>query len=193
MTNISLILILFLLSFSDIDNGPSNSCILWTQDYKLKWDDFQGIPDSTRTYHQQSATKTSIEVTTKIESRKIIYTVSCYFDKEKSWTINHTSKSILAHEQLHFDIAEIYARNLRKKLFELKKISNSDLEKKVKEIYHEIISTCIQYQLKYDDETNHSKDKKNQHIWNDRIKEILNQTNEYNSILVTVPNNKNAL
>ena len=90
---------------------------------------------------------------------------------------------------MHFDIAEIYERNLRKKLFELKKISKSDIEKKVKEIYHEIITACIQYQLKYDDETNHSKDKKNQQIWNDRIKEILNQTNEYNSILVTVPNN----
>lgn len=69
---------------------------------------------------------------------------------------------------------------------ELKIVSDKGLEKEVQQLYHEVIFACIQFQKKYDSETDHSKNKQNQMIWNDRIIEILDKTNDYSSTIITV-------
>lgn len=180
-----LFLCIFIISFkSEI---KKNSVIVWTSNYKLKWDDFQGIKDTLFDINEESMIKTKIEVITKISKEKVEFQILSYFDKEKSWTINDSSLMLLNHEQLHFDITEIFARELRKKLSSIKFISNQNLKDKVKELYHKVNLASIEYQLKYDRETNHSKNKSQQLIWNERIKDILKNTNNYSSVKIIIP------
>lgn len=176
----------YFLFFPAVQRGHITNTISWAPHSKLKWEDFQGVPDSLRTNAEQSATKTKIEVVTKITSTSFHYKVSCFFEKDKSWTVNDTSKTLLAHEQLHFDITEIYARSLRQKLMEMKSVPARDLEKEVRQLYNEILLACVQFQKKYDSETNHSKNIQNQKIWNDRIIEILDKTDDYSVTTIIV-------
>ena len=180
-----LFLCIFIISFkSEI---KKTSVIVWTSNYKLKWDDFQGIKDTLIDINEESMIKTKIEVITKISKEKVEFQILSYFDKEKSWTINDSSLMLLNHEQLHFDITEIFARELRKKLSSIKFISSQNLKDKVKELYHKVNLASIEYQLKYDRETNHSKNKSQQLIWNERIKDILKNTNNYSSVKIIIP------
>lgn len=177
--------VVFAISFKNTEKEPST--ILWTNNYKLKWDDFQGKQDSLRkNIEEESMIKTRIEVTTKISKSSIEFQTPCYFEKANSWTINDSSLTLLNHEQLHFDITEIFARELRKKLSTIKFTSNQNLKNKVKELYHKINSASIEFQHKYDKETNHSKNKSQQLIWNERIQDILKNTSDYSSIKIVI-------
>ena len=42
------------------------------------------------------------------------FTATSKFDKENSWKRDVRTAELLAHEQLHFDLAELYARKMRK-------------------------------------------------------------------------------
>jgi hypothetical protein len=179
-----LILVLLTSSFNEISDESSK--ILWSEDYKLKWHDFQGRPDDTRTSEEESATKTRIEVNTKITKAQIEFFVPCYFEKDKSWAVKSTSPELLNHEQLHFDISEFFARKLRQKLFETKFATSYDIQLKVKEIYHEILLASIDFQNKYDKETNHSKNKDQQFMWNKKVKEMLIKMSNFKTVKVIV-------
>jgi len=160
--------------------------ILWSSTYKLKWHDFKGNPDQKEIKGQQSATKTRIEITTQVVKGKIIFNVPCYFQKAISWTINDTNLHLLQHEQLHFDIAELHARLLRSKVHQAGTIKESELRSFVKDVYHEVIKTCVQFQIKYDTETDHSRNREAQKKWNNKVKNLLLQSNNYSSNKVTV-------
>ena len=78
----------------------------------------------------------------------------------------------MGHEQLHFDITEVYARKLRQELAKTKFSKNAKAE--VKEIYRNILKELNDFQNKYDSETNFSRDTVQQLIWNKKIKKALN-------------------
>ena len=189
MKNLFLIIVCYCLFVHANDKGNNNT-ILWSENPQLKWNDFQGIPDPTGTSAEQSESKTEIVVVTKIVKSKYAFNVSCFFEKEKSWTLNDTSQALLGHEQLHFDISELYARDLRKKLKELKNVSNTGIEQKVKDLYHDVITACVAFQKKYDAETEHSRNKTNQLMWKNRVKELLANTAGFSSVNVStdIPN-----
>lgn len=176
--------LLMVCSFNTNDSDPLK--ILWTSDYKLSWEDFQGDPDTIRIETEECVTKTRIEVTTKISESQIEFQVPCYFEKDKSWADGNVTDELLNHEQVHFDIAEIYARTLRRKLAEIEYISRNDLYAKINDLYHEVIAACVEFQMRYDKETNHSKNTTNQRIWNERVSGILDNTNDYKSIVVFI-------
>jgi hypothetical protein len=186
---IILIIICFAFFFSIGGKDYFDDKIFWSPEKKLTWLDFKGTPDTLKMEKEQASTSTQIAVTIKNEKTKIYFYAPCYFEKEKSWTINDTSQALLDHEQLHFDISEIYARSLRKDLLELNNISDSELENIVKEKYHAIIVACVSFQKKYDLETKHSKNKAFQEVWETRVKEILDKTTEYKSSTVAVIKN----
>ena len=57
---------------------------------------------------------------------RIFYRVDAYFIPSRSW-VRERSERLLAHEQLHFDIAELYARGARKKISELRQMGVRDV------------------------------------------------------------------
>ena len=102
---------------------------------------------------------------------------------EKSWWNPEYKDSdilddILEHEQLHFDICELYGRKLYKEIIILRN-SGRLTEKYIDRLYDKIEKQYSDYQDKYDKETNHSIDRTEQAKWNRRIKKELAQLSIY--------------
>jgi hypothetical protein len=107
------ILIAAYIIFSLSGNAQTTDTINWRLDYKLKWDDFKGKLDSNSTFAAVSSIIMDYDI---IGTKKNItgVTVKCIFDRNDS-QLNYTNvnkilrdSTLLAHEQTHFDIAEIF-------------------------------------------------------------------------------------
>ena len=85
----------------------------------------------------------------------------------------------MQHEQLHFDITELYARLFRKRLDENIK-STGDLSK-ISGISNTIMKEWQEEQDDYDNETNHSMNEKKQAEWNLNLKQRLDALKEFAS------------
>ena len=91
------------------------------------------------------------------------YSISCRFDKRKSWG-RIKNDYVLAHEQGHFDLAELYARKLNKALREYK-YNERTVSKDVNRIYDNLMQEHHKIQNDYDFETDHSLKKAEQKEW----------------------------
>lgn len=148
--------------------------ILWHPDHRLSWADFKGSPSSSGRAAAITASGISYQFST-MESDgafELDYTVSTYFYPNKSWyQPNICDEVILSHEQLHFDISELFARKMRKLLGETKFTKN--VKSEVRAIYRQINKELAEFQNLYDDETNFSRDREKQSLWNSKIAEAL--------------------
>jgi len=169
------------LLFLNTHSADSN-LILWCADQRLGWDDFQGPADPNRKAGVQSAAQVMIELNTRTEGNRVYFNVACYFERDRSWTINHQNSYLLAHEQLHFDIAELYARKMRKRLRELSGVNQRNLESRVRQIYREVNREHNAFQDRYDRETDHSKNREKQAVWEAKVKRMLEETSAYSAI-----------
>jgi hypothetical protein len=95
----------------------SNEHVAWSANRKLSWEDFRGIPESDNPHHALTAANLAVEA--RCKDNKFYYEVKCVFLPTESWSKNKQSAKLLAHEQLHFDLTEVHARQLRKNLKEL--------------------------------------------------------------------------
>jgi len=103
---------------------------------------------------------------------EVDFTVRTYFYPQKSWYKPEICNAvILSHEQLHFDIAEMFARKMRQQLAATRFTSNIKAE--VREIYEQINRELADFQRQYDRETDFSRYVAQQEAWNDAIKEAL--------------------
>ena len=101
--------------------------------------------------------------------------VGCEFFPEKSWYRPELCDSIiLSHEQLHFDIAELHARKLRKKLAETQFTEN--IREEIREIYDDMLKRLYIFQNRYDRETNFSRNLQKQLFWNQEIARELRRS-----------------
>jgi hypothetical protein len=86
---------------------------------------------------------------------------------------------VLAHEQLHFDIAELYARRIRKALGEAELEGDDPVrvrfafENRLREIRTELLTELDATQERYDRESGHGKAKRMQKSWNKKIEAEL--------------------
>lgn len=162
-------LLFFLLFTSNPANDDQGSLIAWKADRKLTWSDFKARPVAGAT--NAALTSSNINFNFSYGTKGFTYSISCNFDKTKSWGRVKTAY-ILAHEQAHFDIAEIHARKLNMRLSQYKynkKTVGADLDK----IYSEVMNEQHQMQLLYDKETNHSINSVKQKEWLKKVNELL--------------------
>ena len=153
--------------------------IPWSADRKLQWSDFKGTFLKTEWAAATTASSISYEFSSYEKDGRLYvdFKVGCEFYPNKSWYRPELCDSlILSHEQLHFDIAELHARKMRKTLAETKFTKN--IKEEVKEIYKAIIKELYIYQNKYDRETNFSRDLQKQLVWNQMIAKALSETKE---------------
>jgi len=170
---LNILLILFSLSFFAADN---NLKIIWSADYRLKWEDFQGKPDLK--YEGDALTSSGIiyECEYKSESNKFKFNIICYFDKKKSWVKKDKNTDyLLNHEQVHFDITEVFARRLKKELGE-RTFTTANVKREVSAIYNRIMKEWTAEENLYDKETKHSKIKEKQKEWNLKVANQLEET-----------------
>lgn len=138
----------------------------WNEYYKLQWDDFQGEPDKNSL--GDAATAVRIKAKPFIVKKKIHYDVVAIFTRNKSW-YRDTSAELLAHEQLHFDIAELYARKIRRQIAEMRRQGVNDI-KTYNTAIHELLLESNQVDAQYDAETLHGAMTRKQAAWSDKIK-----------------------
>jgi hypothetical protein len=153
----------------------NDDLIYWTASRKLTWDDYRAQPKQGADAAASTATYLGIEY--NFGKDGFDYKITCSFSKTRSWAL-HKNDYILAHEQGHFDIAEIFARRLHKKMQEYvfnKKTFKEDLKK----IYMDLMSEKDAFQNDYDEETNHSIHREKQRHWLQKINEELLALKDY--------------
>ncbi len=148
--------------------------ILWKKNQKLNWTDFKGIPQNSKAA-AVTASGLTYSFSTIKKNNDIVdlnFEVSSFFYPHKSWYQPTRSDSlILSHEQLHFDITEVYAEKFRARLAATTFTNNAKAE--VKSIYDQVTRELNKYQNLYDAETNFSRDLEQQLLWNRRIDSVL--------------------
>lgn len=157
--------------------GPQQELetISWSE-RKLTWEDFKGEPPQSDRVAATTASGISYRFTTLSNTSKhlkVNFEISTHFYPNESWYKPELCDDIiLGHEQLHFDITELFARKLRKE-FSQATFDHTNIKSKVKSIYNKNNKELSAFQNRYDAETNFSRNRKNQRIWNLKIKEAL--------------------
>lgn len=157
---------------STADVEAAKEVIPWESDKRLIWDDFLCEPKTGT--DAVASTSTSLGIAYQLNSGELKYHITCYFNKEKSWGLMKTDY-ILAHEQGHFDITEIFARRLNAALQNYQ-FNKRSFKKDISRIYQAIVSQKEEYQKTYDAETDHSRNRKVQYDWFEKIDSLLTET-----------------
>lgn len=155
--------------------------IMWRQDRKLTWKDFKAKAPLSSQKDVAALTFCGI----RYYSSRVLLTspakisVANVFYCNKSWVRKSQKKpSILRHEQLHFDLSEVYARKMRKALQEAN-LTGATLNTIGNSIFQ---MTNQEYQIRqdqYDKETNHGINQEKQIEWNLIVRKELNELHEY--------------
>ncbi|WP_217363259.1 DUF922 domain-containing protein [Winogradskyella undariae] len=176
--------LIFLLSFLFIGSATSEESLTWNEDVKLTWADFKGTPDSESDAVALTASGITFGFSVKTSEKKIVdfsTTVFTHFYPNKSWYLKDKSNTyILNHEQLHFDITELYARQFRQKLAKLE--VNKNVKAQMKRLHAAINEELNETQQRYDMQTNHSLNVKMQKEWNTNIQKELDKLEAFKSI-----------
>lgn len=164
------ILSLIILTVALPCNGQEDGAIPWDAGRKLRWTDFRATPPNNEWAAATTASGISYEFSA-IENREgydLEYHVIAYFYPGKSWYQPRLcDATVLSHEQLHFDIAELFARKMTGMMSATRFTKNAREE--VKAIYREILKELAAFQSRYDQETNYSRDNEKQLHWNRKV------------------------
>jgi len=151
--------------------------IYWQEGQTLSWDDFEGEP---RFFQKNVSALTSSGIVhyKGCKNGMINYKVEAYFEKNESWVKDEARTAHhLRHEQLHFDITELYARKLRKLLTEKK--FKCGQEQAFETFVDDYLQNWEVEQHSFDLYTKHSIDEEQQWEWYYKIANELEQYNDY--------------
>lgn len=147
----------------------------WKVSRQLLWSDYKGKPDAGSDAAASTTTYLGIEY--KMDDKGFGWKIQCRFSITRSWGRSKTDH-ILKHEQGHFDIAEIFARKLNKKMKEYQ-FNKTTYRTDLKTIYNGITSEKEAFQDLYDNETDHSRKKEQQAEWEKKIEKMLNELKDH--------------
>lgn len=170
MQNIFTFLLLLPVQFSFSQSG-NEDIIYWNESRKLTWADYKGKVQTGSDAAASTATYLGIEYNFGRDG--FGYKITCSFSKSKSWGL-HKTDYILLHEQGHFDIAEIFARKLNKKMGEYK-FNEATFKDDLRNLYQSLMTEKDAFQNQYDEETNHSIKKEKQAEWLKKIAALLTE------------------
>lgn len=153
-----------------VENGED--IIPWRPERLLEWDDFLCTPQ--KQGDAVASTSTSLGIAYQLKKNKLSYNITCHFSKHKSWGSLKT-EYILAHEQAHFDITELHARKLYEALYNYE-YNPATFKNDIAAIYERIVKEKEDMQEAYDGETDHSRRKRLQYDWLEKIDKMLSET-----------------
>lgn len=147
--------------------------IEWKKDYKLSWKDFR---KTNKKHHYDALSSTGIAFSYVVGQKGVKVEAKAIFDRSESWVRKgRETESLLEHEQLHFDIAELYTRKLREKIERDNITTASGLDK----VYNRIVIDLRKRQRMYDQQTDHGINKKEQMRWQEEIANQLKIATAY--------------
>jgi hypothetical protein len=158
--------------------------IVWQVKRKLKVVDFKGTKIN-RPFLAATFSNFTYQYYHKPFTKFSNLDVEAYFDCEKSY-FKDTIKieQTLEHEQIHFDISELYARKFTKLITEQAK-NSLELEEIINNILDQTRSELDLFQDKYDSEV--YADRTKQKIWLIDIKNQLDSLKEFENKSLKIP------
>jgi hypothetical protein len=140
------------------------------------WSDFKGTIDQG---DPETGARSSIYVYYNLTPCDKVYywNIKVVFDRETAWARNK-SIDLLVHEQVHFDIAELFARKIAKKLYQIGD-SGDSMERVVDSVFVGLMNEYDLFTSQYDYETNFSRNSEKQIEWNEFISTELNKYVKY--------------
>ncbi|MBK0404678.1 DUF922 domain-containing protein [Adhaeribacter sp. BT258] len=149
--------------------------ISWKASRRLTWEDFKGKANAQDPLH--ALTATNIDMKAKCDNGELKVKIESTFAPHESWSKNKKSERLLFHEQLHFDITEIYARRLFKELTSLK--NACDNSEQLNKIATRVFDEWKKQEDIYDKETNHGLDQEKMKVWADKVNAELKSLEAY--------------
>lgn len=157
----------------------NDSIISWNASKKLEWKDFNGKLNPNIFAYAVTSYKIEIipqnvivDANDQMPGYKDLDVLANFY-KKQSWTISDDIE-LLNHEQLHFDIAELFARKIRKRFLELKTSKEKNFNK-YQHAYNILWKECRLLQKQYDIETNHGANKTENTSWENKVNtQLLN-------------------
>ncbi|HNA57503.1 MAG TPA: hypothetical protein PLL28_11375 [Chitinophagales bacterium] len=137
--------------------------------YKLKWKDFQGeVEDGFEGFTAVSYVgfRFGYKGTAHQDSLQVV--VEAFFNPENSWHRNDTSKAILQHEQIHFDITELYSRKLKQRITQ-STLTYKNYQQAMRDMEKEVRAAMNTADSIYDATTDNGLIKAEQATWNTNI------------------------
>lgn len=158
-------------------NAQSKGVVINRQ---LNWGDFKGR--SVDNSAVKAKTYTYMGYQSKVKNGKFSYKVTCYFIPGQSWVsrayLRQCSKQesayLLKHEQGHYDIAKIIAREADAALAKLKRADKRTI-KQARSTFMRYVNKLKTVQARYDRDTRHSLNNAGQSRWNAKIEKGLRQ------------------
>ncbi len=180
--------ILFVILFNECafslraqDHVPDT--LFWKSDYKLNKEDFKGLPDTSNPYYKDKTAASAVEIAASGYWEKDLpnFKVDVMFIKSQSWYRDSIFyDNVLGHEQLHFDITELFARKIKAKFAQLRDSNCSDID-----VYTSMIEGLLDersaYDEMYDKQTNHGVNYQEQKAWVERVRNELMELQQYSS------------
>ena len=176
------ILLIFCCFYSVQQDEPVLS---WTKSYKLSWQDFKSKPNLNESAVAITASGITFEFSIRQTNDKQVVNynsnVEALFYPEQSWSKpNQADEHVLEHEQLHFDITELFARKFRQRISKMN--TSNHISKELKATHKSILKALSIFQDKYDNETDFSKNIVSQAEWSKYVREELNKLSDFKSI-----------
>ena len=173
--------LIFVLCFTSAVNDEDT--IQWNESQKLSWTDFKGQkqPDSDAAAITASGITFSYSVkTTDNRITSFDAQAEAHFYPESSWYIeDRCNDHILAHEQLHFDITELYVRIFRYRLAKLQVSQN--IKPQLNALHETVNKELADMQYQYDAQSENSINKLEQAKWDAYVVENLKKFVAYKS------------
>lgn len=156
--------------------GTGERYLAWSTESKLVWEDFAGPVDEASTF--KAFTQSKISMGWECDGSVFTFNAVAKFDRENSWKGDGLTDELLAHEQLHFDLAELYARKMRKHFSNLPNACNLPVEE-IQAQGGKFLEDWGQREKLYDRETQHSKNRQEQQRWQAMVAQELSSLGRY--------------
>ena len=172
--------ILFLILSQGFSAFSEKERITWSESSKLSWSDFKGKPVIGSGYVASTNSGVSFSYSYGFKHDEVVleYEVKSNFYPKLSWYIpSEVTSNTLKHEQTHFDISEVHARLLRKKISETSFSKNIEME--IETLYNKVENTRRDMQHKFDKETDHSNIRSMEIEWEKFIAKRLKDLNPW--------------
>ncbi len=145
----------------------------WNEHRMLSWSDFRGPVSA---LNEESAAATCCSIGFKLDndaSGRPEVSVYNTFYIGKSWVKDDARiESILAHEQGHFDLCELFTRKLRSRISTVD-LSSQNVKQELMNIYSAVSDEYETFQQSYERETTHGTNIPEQRRWQELISKEL--------------------
>lgn len=157
--------------------------IVWQADSLLKKEDFKARSKGSN--GPLGFTDAAIFIYPGENSGQLIFYVEALFFKSKSYIVKY-SEYVLKHEQIHFDIAELYARKLRQKIADTDFKKVKDVRGEITRFFRQTFADFKKEEEKYDKDTQHGLNPAKQQLWNDDIQNRIKELDKYSDSAIDI-------